>query len=57
MGFFSDNPFENQNNFIKKAYGINDILVKNKINNDSTVKFDNEVVHKYKLSKRKDIFI
>ena len=50
--FFSDNPFENQNNFIKKAYGINDILVKNKINNDSTVKFDNEVVHKYKLSKK-----
>lgn len=50
--FFSDNPFENQNNFIKQAYGINDILVKNKINNDSTVKFDNEVVHKYKLSKK-----
>lgn len=49
--FFSDNPFENQNNFIKQAYGINDILVKNKINNDSIVKFDNEVVHKYKMNK------
>lgn len=49
--FFSDNPFENQNNFIKQAYGINDILVNNKINNDSIVKFDNEVVHKYKMNK------
>lgn len=49
--FFSDNPFENQNNFIKQAYGINDILVKNKINNDSIVKFDNGVVHKYKMNK------
>ena len=50
--FFSDNPFENQNSFIKQAYGINDILVKNKINNDSIVKFDNEVIHKYKLNKK-----
>ena len=49
--FFSDNPFENQNNFIKQAYGINDILVKYKINNDSIVKFDNGVVHKYKMNK------
>ena len=49
--FFSDNPFENQNDFIKQAYGINDILVKNKINNDSIVKFDNGVVHKYKMNK------
>lgn len=49
--FLSDDPFENQNDFIKKAYGIDNVLVKNNINKDSVVKFDGGIVHKYKLNK------
>ena len=49
--FLGDNPFEVQNSFIKQAYGIDNILTKNKINNDSIVKFDDGIVHKYKMSK------
>ena len=49
--FLSDDPFENQNDFIKKAYGIDNVLVKNNISKDSVVKFDDGIVHKYKLNK------
>lgn len=50
--FLSDDPFENQNNFIEQAYGITNVLVKNNISKDSVVKSDDGIVHKYNISKK-----
>lgn len=45
----TENPLQIQNDYINKAYNIENILEKIEITNETTIKQNNEIIHKYKL--------